>query len=93
MIAPDLSNLNMDTIPDSVEPFVEKERERHSTHSYEDILRNAIMQNQQRTMQLSRKGLIQNDLYENTPKQNGDDVYYDEDTSDNLSFLDELNGF
>ena len=93
MIAPDLSNLNMDTIPDSVEPFVEKERERHSTHSYEEILRNAIMQNQQRTMQLSRKGLIQNDLYENTPKQNGDDAYYDEDISSNLDFLDELNNF
>ena len=51
------------------------------------------MQNQQRTMQLSRKGLIQSNLYENTPKQNGDDAFYDEENTDNLSFLDELNGF
>ena len=51
------------------------------------------MQNQQRTMQLSRKGLIQSNLYENTPKQNGDDAFYDEENADNLSFLDELNGF
>lgn len=93
MVAPDLSNLDMETVPDTVESFVDREKERHSSHSYEDILRNAIMQNQQKTMQLSRKGLIQNELYENTPKQNGDDSYYGDDNSDNLSFLDELNGF
>lgn len=93
MVAPDLSNLDKDTVPDSIESFVDKEKERHSSRSYEDILRNAIMQNQQRTMQLSRKGLIQSNLYENTPKQNGDDAFYDEENVDNLSFLDELNGF
>ena len=93
MISPGLSNINMDTIPDTVESFVEKERERHSSKKYEDVLRNAIMENQQRTRQLSRIGLIHSDLYENTAKQNGDDVYFDEDTSENLDFLDELNGF
>lgn len=93
MIAPDLSNLNMDTIPDTVESYVEREKMRHSSQNYEDVLRNAIIQNQQKTMQLSRRGLIKNELYENTVKQNGDDAFFDDDENDNLNFLDELNGF
>lgn len=94
MVAPDLSNLDMDTIPDSVQSMVEVEKERRArTRTYEDMLRDAIMRNQQKTMQLSKRGLIESDLYENTVTHGDEDMYTEEDEIDNLSFLDELNGF
>lgn len=93
MVAPDLSNLDMNTVPETVETFVKTEQERRSSQSYEDILRNAIMENQQKTRQLSRHGLIHSELYENTAKQTGDEYYVDDEDPSNLEFLDELNDF
>lgn len=91
---PDMESVDLQTIPETVKDFVEAEAERQKKPNYEDVLRDAMMRSQQRTMELSRRGIIQSDLYDNTPRQSGDDYYSDDgNLDDNLAFLDELNGY
>ena len=87
MIRPE--DVDLSSLPDSVAGFVEVEIERNKEPSYDEILRQTIMREQQKEALLHSKGLVSNVLLDNT-MQNNADVYDYEDNQD-LSFLDELN--
>lgn len=87
MVRPE--DIDLSSLPDSVSGFVEAEIERSKEPSYDDMLRQTIMREQQKEALLHSKGLVKNALLDNTMQSNTD-VYDYEDNQD-LSFLDELN--
>ena len=93
-LPPDYDDVDSSTLPDSVKDFLETEKERSKKNPYEDMLRAAILENQRKTAELAKMGLIHSEIYENTVQEIYDtDVEYESDVQEQLDFLDELNGF
>lgn len=87
LLQPDTIDLN--TVPETVQEFVEVERDRHKAKGYEDVLRKAISASQRETRELSRRGVLWDTVYTNTV----DDGYSEfEDMGDEvLDFLRGIN--
>ena len=92
-VPPDYDSVDKSSLPKSVEGFLDLEQKRSHTKAYEDILRDAILQNQQRTAELAKKGLIRSDVYNNTVQQTYGEYDYVDELDERLDFLDELNDF
>lgn len=91
---PEWDSVDIYSLPESMQDAVKREQQRHIQPSYDDILRDALEKSQNRTLELARKGLVQSDLYDNTPKQPSDSFVFDDDElKERLDFLDELNNF
>lgn len=88
LLAPDLIDLN--TLPESVQGFVEVERRRQATVDYGDTLRAAMEKSQRETRELAQKNIIGNSAYNYTPK---DDSYelFDDMGDEILDFLHGIN--
>ena len=90
----DYDRISRNNLLPSTDVLILKSREEYKKeNNYEEMLRNAIAQSQKESMQLSRKGLVTNRTFSNTPKELIDDYFEDDNSDINLSIFNELNGF
>ena len=89
MIRPE--EVDLSSVPESVAEFIEADIQRNSGPSYEDLYRETLLREQQKEAMLHKKGLVTNELLDNTVQNNND--YYEVDGEQDMSFLDDLNGF
>ena len=71
---------------------MKQQEEFRKENNYEEMMRQAILKAQKESLILSKKGLAQNDIIENTPDGLLDEIYEDNGQID-MSFFNELNGF
>lgn len=80
--------VDLSSVPDSVAAFVEEDAKRGKEMSYEDLYRETILREQEKSQLLHKKGLVHNETYENTiVNTDSYDIFENQD----LGFLDELN--
>jgi hypothetical protein len=83
--------IDYSALPESVIDTVRLEVERQSKPSYEDIYRETLMREQEKTRALHKKGLIDNAGLDNTLEPDKD-AFFDFG-SQNMDAFDELNGY
>ena len=79
-------------IPQKDLDIMKQQEEFRKQNNYEKMMRQAILKSQKESLLLSKKGLSQNDIIENTPDGLLDEIYEDNGQID-MSFFNELNGF
>ena len=79
-------------IPQKDLDIMKQQEEFRKQNNYEEMMRQAILKSQKESLLLSKKGLSQNDIIENTPDGLLDEIYEDNGQID-MSFFNELNGF
>ena len=77
-------------VPDSMLDVEMKREQVKKENDYEAIMREAMVRAQQESIALSSRGLVRNELLDNTPVGVLDDMYSGEI---DLNFFDELNQF
>ena len=93
MIAPE--EIDTSDMSEAVKGFVDQKIQESKNPTYEQLMRQQLMETQENTLRLSNKGLIDSDIYKNTPTHD-ENGYYEGNygsNSDDLSFFDEINGF
>ena len=97
----DYGNQNIEDIPlDSLDIGLEAKEDlkvqqdrARNTVSYEDMLKEAIYESQQKTQKLQKSGLIHNSIYESTPDYMIEDEFDTNTGSITLDFFTEINNF
>lgn len=79
-------------IPQQDLEVIKQQEKFRKENNYEEMMRQAILKAQKESLILSKKGLAQNDIIENTPDGLLDEIYEDNGQID-MSFFNELNGF
>lgn len=91
-LLPPEENFNLESLPSSVQEFVdvERKRQRNTAVTYEDTLREMLIKSQRETKALAKAGIISNTAYNNTPDNEMYDLF--DDVGDEvLDFLRTLN--
>lgn len=81
-----------DILPASEIETIKAREQVMKENNYEEMMKKALLNSQKNSMTLHQRGLVQNDLLDETPDGVLDDLY-DSDGTIDLSFFDELNGF
>lgn len=80
-----------DILPQHEIEVMQRQEQVRQENDYESLMRAAIIQSQQESYKLQRRGFVQNDVLDNTPDGMLDELYEGSDMD--MGFFDELNGF
>ena len=80
-----------DILPQYEIEVMQQQEQVRQENDYESLMRAAIIQSQQESYKLQRRGFVKNEILDNTPDGMLDELYEDSDMD--MDFFNELNGF
>jgi hypothetical protein len=80
-----------DIIPQQDLDILKRQEETRKANDYDELMRKALIASQQESYQLTQRGLVNNNIIENTPDGLLDEMY--DNSEIEMSFFDELNQY